>query len=255
MRRAGIDLDRIGLVVAVKTVAQPPHVGERDHMVGLAENAEHRTIDARDHVIERFGKLFVDLPFLVAGRAIPDQCRGDRMLGGVDQRMAAGLAHTFDGNLAAIDLRQLLKLSNCCGNVLVRFGILDRIPNVAAMQGVLVRMPVKKIRRDADKAVAGKALGEIAGVLHQAVALVHQHDGRDFFRAAGRHGEKRGQAAGAVNGFCDDFGHASLPKDRQRMPPRACGTRRRHQAPRQPFPATRRRHRCRPTDRARGAPW
>src|SRR5580700_9425156 len=28
VRRAGIDLDRIGLVVAVKTVAQPPYVGE-----------------------------------------------------------------------------------------------------------------------------------------------------------------------------------------------------------------------------------
>ena len=61
--------------------------------------------------------------------------------------------------------------------------VLDRITDVAAMQGVLIRMPVKKIRRDADKAVAGEALGEIASVLHQAVALVHQHDGRDFFAA------------------------------------------------------------------------
>src|ERR1700722_5862522 len=55
--RAGIDLDRIGLVVAIEAVAQAPHVGERDHMVGLAKNAEHRPIGARDHVIERFWKL------------------------------------------------------------------------------------------------------------------------------------------------------------------------------------------------------
>ena len=84
------------------------------------------------------------------------------MLGGIDQRMAAGLADAFDGDLAAIDLRQLLELGNRGCDVRVRFGVLDRIADVAAMQGVLIRMLVKKIRRDADKAVAGEALGEIA---------------------------------------------------------------------------------------------
>src|SRR5580704_13091145 len=73
VRRAGIDLDRVGLVVAIETVAQAPHVGERDHVVGFAENAEHRAIDARNHVIERFWELVIDLPFLVTGRAVPDE--------------------------------------------------------------------------------------------------------------------------------------------------------------------------------------
>src|SRR5882672_5981757 len=35
MRRAGIDLDRVGLVVAVEAVAETPDVVERDHVVGL----------------------------------------------------------------------------------------------------------------------------------------------------------------------------------------------------------------------------
>ena len=126
--------------------------------------------------------------------------------------MTAGLAHAFNGDLAAIDLRQLGKLGNRGCDVRVRFAVLDRITDVAAMQGVLVRMPVKEIRRDTDKAVAGETLGEVASVLHQAVAFVHQHDSRDFFAAAaGRHGEKRRKAAGAVNGFCDDFRHESTP--------------------------------------------
>ena len=75
------------------------------------------------------------------------------------------------------------------------------------MQGVLIRMPVKEIRRDADKAVAGETLGEIDSVLHQAVTFVHQHDSGDFFAAAGWHDEKRRQATVTVNGFCDDFRH------------------------------------------------
>ena len=101
----------------------------------------------------------------------------------------------------------------------IQISLAGEITDIAAMQSVLVRMPVKKIRRDTDKAVAGETLGEVASVLHQAIALVHQHDGRNFFAApAGRHGEKPRQAAGAVNSFCDDFRHASLPKDLQRMP-------------------------------------
>ena len=79
------------------------------------------------------------------------------------------------------------------------------------MQGALVRMFIIEVRRDAGKTVAGETLGEIAGVLHQAVALVHQHDGRDFFAAAGRRGEKRRKAAGTVNGLCDDFRHEVTP--------------------------------------------
>ena len=114
------------------------------------------------------------------------------MLGGEHQRMPSGLADALDGDLAGVDLRQLLQLGDGgCSNVLVRFRVLDRIADVAAMQRLLIRMLVVKIRRDADEAVAGEALGEIEGVLHQAVALMHQHDGRNSVTAAGRHGEKR----------------------------------------------------------------
>src|SRR5262245_62547478 len=53
VRRAGIDLDGIALVVAIEAIAQAPHVGERDHVVRLAENAEDRALDAGDDLLER----------------------------------------------------------------------------------------------------------------------------------------------------------------------------------------------------------
>src|SRR5215813_7152017 len=55
VRRVGVDLDRVALVVTIEAVAQAPHVGERDHMVGLAENAENRTFDRGNDLVERFG--------------------------------------------------------------------------------------------------------------------------------------------------------------------------------------------------------
>src|SRR5258708_12858454 len=53
VRRIGIDLDRIALVVTIEAVAQPPHIGERDHLVGLAENAENRTLARADDLPAR----------------------------------------------------------------------------------------------------------------------------------------------------------------------------------------------------------
>src|SRR5262245_18437752 len=69
VRRAGIDLDGIALVVAIEAIAQAPHVGERDDVVRLAENAEHRAFDAGDDLLERRGIARVDLPFALRGGA------------------------------------------------------------------------------------------------------------------------------------------------------------------------------------------
>src|SRR5215472_8232157 len=63
VRRIGVDLDRIALVVTIEAVAQAPHVGERDHVVGLAENAKNRTFDRGNDLVERFGIARADLPF------------------------------------------------------------------------------------------------------------------------------------------------------------------------------------------------
>src|SRR5262245_18496300 len=80
VRRVGVDLDRVALVVTIEAVAQAPHVGERDHMVGLAENAENRTFDRGNDLVERFGIARAGLPFALRRRAVPDERRGDRPL-------------------------------------------------------------------------------------------------------------------------------------------------------------------------------
>ena len=80
VRRVGVDLDRIALVVTIEAVAQAPHVGKRNHVVGLAENAENRTFDRGNDLVERFGIARADLPFALRRRAVPDERRGDRPL-------------------------------------------------------------------------------------------------------------------------------------------------------------------------------
>jgi hypothetical protein len=76
------------------------------------------------------------------------------------------------------------------------------------MQGVLVGMLVEEVRRDADETVARETLRQVAGMLHQAVALVHQHDPRQFPAHRWRRQERR-QPAGAADLFRHDVGHCS----------------------------------------------
>ncbi len=71
MRHARIDLNRIALVMAIETVAEAPDIGERDNVVGLAEYAEHRTLDAGDDVLQRLGKTIADIPFALGRCSVP----------------------------------------------------------------------------------------------------------------------------------------------------------------------------------------
>src|SRR3984893_1919493 len=102
MRHAGIDLDRICLVMAIETVAQAPDIGERDDVVGLAEYAEHRALDAGDDVLQPFGERAADLPFALGRSQVPRPRSGNRTVARKHKRVAAGLAYAFDGNLALI---------------------------------------------------------------------------------------------------------------------------------------------------------
>ena len=69
--------------------------------------------------------------------------------------------------------------------MLDRFSVLELVPDIPAVQCILIRMLVIEIRRDAHEAVAREALGKIAGVLHKAITLMHEHDGRDLAVAGG----------------------------------------------------------------------
>jgi hypothetical protein len=68
--------------------------------------------------------------------------------------VAAGLTYAFDGNFGLIDFRERGELRECGVDVLNRFAVLERVSNIAAVQGVLIRMLVVEIWRDADEAVA-----------------------------------------------------------------------------------------------------
>ena len=179
MRRVAIDMNAVALAVTIQAVAKPTDVVKRDQMIGLAEHAEHRTVDRGDDVVERPRILGVDLPFARLGRPIPDQRRGDRPARRDHQWQPRGLANAHDRQPGQIGLRDRLQGIDGASERDHRVRIADVAADVAAMQRRLVRVPEVEIGRDCDQAVAREALGQIAGVLHQAVALMHHdHGGR-----------------------------------------------------------------------------
>src|SRR5215831_13249630 len=206
VRSTGVDLDRIALVVAIEAVAEAPHVGERNHMVGLAENAENRTLDRGNDVVERLGIARASLPFALRGRAIPDERRRERTLRRQHQRMASGLADALDSDFRCVDLRKLDELGNRRVEIGYGLRVGHVIADLAAVKRCLIRMLVEEIRRDADVTVAGKALGQIPRVVHKAIALVHEHDSRCFGSRRGN-GKEGGEFSSAAHGFGGDTGH------------------------------------------------
>src|SRR6516225_10709405 len=200
VRSTGVDLDHIALVVAIEAVAEAPHVGERDHMAGLTENAENRTLDRGNDVVERLGIARASLPFALRGRAIPDERRRERTLRRQHQRMASGLADALDSDFRCVDLRKLDELGNRRVEIGYGLRVGHVIADLAAVKRCLIRMLVEEIRRDADVTVAGKALGQIPRVLHKAIALVHEHDSRCFGNRCGN-GKEGGEFSSAAHGF------------------------------------------------------
>src|SRR5262249_57561426 len=87
-----------------------------------------------------------------------------------------------------------------------RLRVRHLVADVAAVKRRLIRMLVEEIRRDADEAVAREALGEVARVPHQAIALMHEHDG-GHFGVRRRNGEEGGEPACAMYGSGGDIGH------------------------------------------------
>jgi hypothetical protein len=139
--------------------------------------------------------------------AAPYQTRGDRALRRQHQRMAPGLADAHDGDLARIGLRQRGELVDRSVQILDRLRVGQVVADVAAMKRGLVRVLVEEIGRDADEAVARETRRQIARVLHQAVAFMHEHDGRQW-SVRGRHGQESRESAVAGDGLGGDIGQS-----------------------------------------------
>ena len=153
------------------------------------------------------GVALVHLPLALRGGAVPDDRGRDRALRRQHQRMASGLADADDGDFRLIDGFERGELGDRRVEMAHRFRVGHVVADVAAMQGLLVGMLVEEVRRDADEAVAREALRQVAGVLHQAVALVHQHHRRQF-PVRRRQRQERRQSAGAADVLRRHVGHA-----------------------------------------------
>jgi hypothetical protein len=105
-----------------------------------------------------------------------------------------------------VDLRQCDELIDRRIEILDRLRVGHVVADVTTVECGLIRVLVEEIRRDADEAIARKARRQVARVLYQAVALVHQHDcGQGTVRC--RHRKKGRKAAVAAHGFGGDIGH------------------------------------------------
>ncbi len=77
-----------------------------------------------------------------------------------------------------------------------RLRVGEVVARIAGVELALIRMLEEEIGRQHREAVAGAADRLVHGVLHQAVALVHQDDGRQL-GGAGRIGQECRHAVGA----------------------------------------------------------
>ena len=88
----------------------------------------------------------------------------------------SGLTIAADRNLRRIRSLVLRQRSECFVDQFNGFGIAHVIAGIPGIEHALIGMLEKEIGREHRVAVVGAAHGLIPGVLHQAVALVHQDD-------------------------------------------------------------------------------
>src|SRR5215831_2006963 len=123
------------------------------------------------------------------GWAAPYQTSADRARGREHERQAGGLADAHDGEPREIGGRLLRDGVDHGRERADRVRIADVAAGVAAMQRRLVGMAEVKVGRDRDVAVGREALGELANMPGQAVALVDDDDGGRLRGALGKREE------------------------------------------------------------------
>ena len=154
-------------------------------MVGLAKSREHRTTQTRDQCFERLWLQLVDLPLALCRGAVPHHGCADWHLGRVHQRMAPGLAIAGDHDPVEVGGLVLLERRDGRLDQFNRLRIAHVVAAVAGVEHALIGMLEEKIGRQHGKSVARAAHRLVLGVLHQAISLVHEDDGRKFFAAGG----------------------------------------------------------------------
>ena len=150
--------------MALQAIAKAPDIVDRDQMIGLAEHAEHRTIDRGDDLIERARVLGVDRPFARLGRAVPDQRRSNRARCRDHERKPAGLTDAHDREPRRIGLRDGRKASIAASSAMTASGSLTSqlaSPRCSASWSGMLEV---EVRRDGGKpsranAPPGRACG------------------------------------------------------------------------------------------------
>ena len=56
-----------------ETIAKPPYMIERDHVVGFTKYTQYRAFNSGNHIFQGFGVNLIDLPFAVLGRTHPNK--------------------------------------------------------------------------------------------------------------------------------------------------------------------------------------
>src|SRR5688572_7292324 len=189
MRRVGIDVDVVALVVFLERVAKAQHVVIGDDVIGRTEGAEYWTVDGREDLLHRSGIGVAHRPFARGGGTVPDNRCGNFRLGGVDQRMPAGLAVTGDRDPAQVGGGIFRNRLQGGIDIVDRLRIRHRIAIVSRVERFLVGMFVEIIRRDNQEAIAGTLLRKIARVRDQPVALMNE-DNDGIVPGSGRPREK-----------------------------------------------------------------
>src|SRR5688572_28176014 len=103
----------------LQSIAKSSHILDRNDVIGLAEDAQHRTIDLRQQIVHRCRSQFIGEPFLTADGAIKNHRSGDvTAFCRNKERLAAGLAYADDADARRIDIGRALEIFHRPGQVL-----------------------------------------------------------------------------------------------------------------------------------------
>src|SRR5262245_17777794 len=107
MGRVAVDADAAALLRCLEAVAEARYVVDGNDMIGLAEDAQDRTTDFGDQLIDRCRPQLVALPFSPTDGAIEHHHAGNVAAVRRDQyRLAAGLAYADNPDTRGVNLRR-----------------------------------------------------------------------------------------------------------------------------------------------------
>src|SRR5712691_9177326 len=179
VRHAREHLHAVAAAAVLQGIARAADIGERDRVIALAVDEEHRGRKRAHHLLHRLRLQIGHLPIPLLRAAVEHhESREIAPPASDHDRIAPALAHAHERDTLRRDARMALQEIERRVDHRGDLGIGQDRALFAASQRRLVAFPAREeIRRESRVTVPRETLRQVERVLHQAVALVQDDDG------------------------------------------------------------------------------